>query len=68
MTTRYSLPQGARQAHVARGARLLAALVLVTTVIALPLLIEIVPDVEADAAASPDAGVAPAPEPVVIGA
>ncbi|MDH4287876.1 MAG: hypothetical protein OEV65_03940 [Aquincola sp.] len=38
MTTRYSLPRDAQRADTARGARMLASLVLVATVVALALI------------------------------
>ena len=66
MSTRYSLPPDAQQTDTARGARVIAALVLVATVIALSLLAVILPANESDMAVAPDSGAAPAP--VVTGA
>jgi hypothetical protein len=66
MTTRYSLPPNAQQTDTARGARLLAALVLVVTVIALSVLVAVMPTRDPGLAAVPDRDAAPAP--VVIGA
>jgi hypothetical protein len=66
MTTRYSLPRDVKEADAARGARTLAALALVVTVIALSLLAVVLPGAEPGVAAVPDGDVAPAP--VVAGA
>lgn len=66
MSTRYSLPHDVPQTDTARGARVLAAFVLVATVIALSLLAVALPATESGMAAAPDNGVAPAP--VVTGA
>lgn len=66
MSTRYSLPRDVPQTDTARGARVLATLVLVATVVALSLLAIVLPASESGMATAPDSGVAPAP--VVIGA
>lgn len=65
MSTRYSLPD-AQQTDTARGARVLAALVLVVTVIALSVLVVVLPAHDPGLAAAPDRDAAPAP--VLIGA
>jgi hypothetical protein len=61
MSTRYSLPRDVQQTDTARGARVLAALVLVATVIALSLLAVILPATESDMATAPESGTVPAP-------
>jgi hypothetical protein len=66
MTTRYSLPPAGQQTETARGARIIAALVLVLTVITLSLLIVLLPASEPGMAAAPESEGAPAP--VVVGA
>jgi hypothetical protein len=66
MSTRYSLPHDGQQTETARGARIIAALVLVLAVITLSLLIVLLPAAETGMAAAPEREGAPAP--VVVGA
>jgi hypothetical protein len=66
MTTRYSLPRDGDRKDTARGARTLAALVLVFTVLALTLLAAIVPSTEPAVAAVPEPQ--PAAAPTFVGA
>ena len=63
MSTRYSLPRDVQQPDTARGARILAALVLVATVVALSLLAVILPVAESGTASAPDGGAAQAQVP-----
>jgi hypothetical protein len=67
MTTRYSLPHDEQHADTARGARTLAAIVLVATVIGLSLMAVILPAAETPIAGGAD-GTAERPAPVVTGA
>jgi hypothetical protein len=60
MTTRYSLPPQAQQSDTARGARTLAAIVLVVTVLSLSLLAAVVPLEEAPIAGATEGTHAPA--------
>ncbi|HVK31537.1 MAG TPA: hypothetical protein VM845_03410 [Burkholderiaceae bacterium] len=66
MSTRYSLPRDVPQTDTARGARVLASIVLVATVTALSLLAVILPATESSVATAPDSDAAPPP--VVTGA
>jgi hypothetical protein len=59
--TRYSLPRDVQQTDTARGARILAAIVLVGIVLALLLLPVILPAADSDVAAAPESDAAMAP-------
>jgi hypothetical protein len=61
MSTRYSLPRDVPQTDIARGTRILAAIVLVSTVIGLPMLSVILPAADSEMAVAPESGAAPAP-------
>jgi hypothetical protein len=65
-TTRYSLPRDIQQTDTARGARVLAAIVLVAIVIALSLLVVVLPAADSGMATAPESGATPSP--VVTGA
>lgn len=53
MSTRFSLPRDGPRTATARGARILAALVLIVTVIALSVMVALMP------ASAPDVAIAP---------